>query len=164
MARAQQGFSYLLLLLWISIGAILLTALASSWSFEARREREAEFVFRAQQYQQAIESYAAPININGCGNLQQLPTSMSDLLVDQRCGLTRHHLRALYADPIARSTQWGIVSSFGAIQGVFSTSDLPPVRHVDGVRTYRDWRFLANVSVLVPAQASSAAVSGSPDR
>lgn len=155
----QRGFSYLLLLLWIAIGSALLTAVVSSWSFEARREREAELVFRAQQYQQAIESYAAPININGCANLQQLPTSMNDLLVDQRCGMTRHHLRALYTDPIVRSAQWGFVLNAGGIQGVYSTSEMQPVRRVDGVKTYRDWKFLATASAAPGVGAAPPAIS-----
>ena len=49
MAR-QQGFSYLVLLLWIVIGGVLLTALSSQWLLDARREREIELVFRAEQY------------------------------------------------------------------------------------------------------------------
>ena len=149
-----------MLLLWISIGGILLTVLASRWSFESRRERETEFVFRARQYQQAIDSYAASINVNGCSNLQQLPVSFDDLLTDHRCGLTRHHLRALYLDPITHSAHWGTVLSFGAIQGVYSDSDLPPVRHVEGVKTYRDWKFLAPSTVL-PQTTPPSGVSAS---
>lgn len=164
MQSVQRGFSYLVLLLWIAIGSTLLTALASRWSFEARREREAEFVFRAEQYRLAIESYAAPININGCSNLQQLPVSLTDLVTDSRCGLTRHHLRALYPDPITRSAQWGLVQSFGAIQGVYSMSDLAPVRDIDGVKTYREWKFLASSSGLVQAANASAPLGGVSDR
>ncbi len=160
----QRGFSYLVLLLWLAIGSALLTALASRWSFEARRERETEFVFRAEQYRLAIESYAAPINLNGCSNVQQLPVSLNDLVTDSRCGLTRHHLRTLYTDPITRSPQWGLVQSFGAIQGVFSMSELPPVRHVDGVKAYRDWKFLANPGGILPATVPSAAAGAVSDR
>ncbi len=156
----QKGFSYLILLLWLAIGSALLTALGSRWSFEARRERERELVFRAEQYRLAIESYAAPINLNGCSNVQQLPVSLNDLVTDSRCGLTRHHLRTLYTDPIMRSAQWGLVRAFGAIQGVYSTSDLAPVRRVDGVKTYRDWKFLANSSVVPPATAASVPSAG----
>lgn len=162
--NVQRGFSYLVLLLWIAIGSTLLTVLASRWSFESRRERETEFVFRAEQYRLAIESYSAPININGCSNLQQLPVSLNDLVTDSRCGLTRHHLRALYTDPITRSPQWGLVQSFGTIQGVYSMSDLAPVRHVDGVKTYREWKFLANSSGLLPAPAASAAPANVSDQ
>ena len=164
MQTVQRGFSYLVLLLWLAIGSALLTALVSRWSFEARREREKEFVFRAEQYRLAIESYAAPVNLNGCSNLQQLPVSLNDLVTDSRCGLTRHHLRALYSDPITRSPQWGLVQSFGAIEGVYSMSDLAPVRRVDGVKIYRDWKFLANSSGLLPATAASATSAGVSDR
>ena len=164
MQSVQRGFSYRVLLLWIAIGSTLLTALASRWSFESRRERETELVFRAEQYRLAIESYAAPININGCSNVQQLPVSLADLVTDSRCGLTRHHIRALYPDPITRSAQWGLVQSFGAIQGVYSMSDLAPVRHIDGVKTYREWKFLAISSGLIQTSNASSQLGGAPDR
>jgi type II secretory pathway pseudopilin PulG len=159
----QRGFTYLVLLLWLAIGSALLTALASRWSFEARRERETEFVFRAEQYRSAIESYAAPININGCANVQRLPASLDDLLTDPRCGLMRHHLRTLYLDPITRSPEWGLVQRFGAIEGVYSRSDRAPLRHINGVRTYQDWKFVANAADGVqsfPASSPNAGGSG----
>ena len=153
MKNEQRGFSYLVLLLWIAIGSTLLTALASRWSFESRRERENEFIFRGEQYRHAIESYAAPINVNGCSNVQQLPASLTDLVTDSRCGLTRHHLRTLYTDPITRSSQWGLVQSFGVIQGVYSKSDIYPIRHIEGIKTYHDWKFLANsnATIIIPS-------------
>lgn len=140
----RRGFAYLVLLLAIAIGGALLSALAEDRMLEARREREAEFVFRAEQYRAAIQSYANPINVNGCSNVRQLPTQLSDLVEDRRCGLVRHHLRRLYPDPITRSQEWGLVTDLGAIRGVYSLSTLAPVRHVEGVKHYFDWRFVAH--------------------
>lgn len=81
---------------------------------------------------------------------------MEDLLVDRRCGLVRHHLRTLYTDPITRSVQWGLVLNAGTILGIYSTSDLEPIRRVEGVKTYRDWKFVAEVAGATPAAASAA--------
>ncbi len=142
--KRLRGFAYLVLLLWLAVAGAMLSALGSHWSFEARREREREFAFRADQYRLAIESFAAPINVNGCSNLQQLPVRLEDLLEDRRCGLSRHHLRTLYADPITRSADWGLVMEFGGIRGVYSQSLAEPIRRLVGVKTYRDWRFVAN--------------------
>jgi type II secretory pathway pseudopilin PulG len=152
----QRGFAYLVLLLWVAIGGALLAALSSHWSFESRREREAEFVFRAEQYRLAIESYASPVNANGCASVQQLPPRLEDLLEDRRCGMVRRHLRRLYPDPVSRSSEWGLVTQLGGISGVYGLSDAPLVRRVEGVKTYRDWRFMANVGTLVPREPGSA--------
>jgi hypothetical protein len=155
-AGGRRGFAYLLLLLWLAIGGAMLAALGTHWAFESRREREQEFVFRAEQYRHAIEGFAAPMNVNGCSNLRQFPEHLTDLLEDRRCGVVRHHLRALYADPVANSADWGLVVEFGGIRGVYSLSTAEPIRHVDGVKTYRDWRFLAAGASIEPLPPASA--------
>jgi type II secretory pathway pseudopilin PulG len=145
------------LLLGLVVAGALLAALAKDRTLEGRREREEEFVFRAEQYRAAIQSYARAINVNGCSNVQQLPTRLSDLVDDRRCGMVRHHLRRLYSDPIGRSQEWGVVEELGAIRGVYSLSTLPTVRHVDGVKRYSDWRFIAQVEAGDVARTSAAA-------
>ena len=146
--RSQRGFSYLVLLLWLAIMGAVLATLGPSWSFESRREREQEFVFRAEQYRQAIASYAEAINVNGCSNLRELPDRLNALLEDRRCGLVRHDIRRLYADPITRSSDWGLVMDLGRIRGVYSQSTLEPVRHMESIRSYRDWVFSVNGAVI----------------
>lgn len=160
-ARRARGFAYLVLLLWLAIAGALLAALGTHWSFESRREREQELVFRGEQYRRAIESFAAPINLNGCSNLQQLPASLDELLEDRRCGLVRHHLRKAYADPVMRSPDWGLVLEFERIRGVYSRSTAEPIRRIEGVKTYSDWRFVANSAVQMPVPTTAAASSSS---
>ena len=155
---AQEGFSYLVLLLWVAITSAGLAALGPLWSMEGRREREQEFVFRAEQYRQAIASYVVAINVNGCGNLSELPERLEELLEDRRCGLVRHHLRRLYGDPITKSNDWGLVMESGRIRGVYSRSELRPVRRIEGVERYRDWVFVGIGPVSAAAQASSSSV------
>jgi type II secretory pathway pseudopilin PulG len=142
------GFAYLVLLLWLSIMGAVLAALGPGWAFESRREREQEFVFRATQYRRAIASYAEPVNLNGCSNLRELPQKLEDLLEDHRCGLVRHHLRQLYEDPITRSATWGLLKQLDRIRGVYSDSALVPVRHIEGVGSYRDWVFAVDRPLL----------------
>ena len=145
---SEGGFAYLVLLLWLAIMGAVLAALGPSWAFESRREREQEFVFRATQYRRAIASYAEPINVNGCSNLRELPQKLEDLLEDRRCAMVRHHLRQLYEDPITRSATWGLLKQLDRIRGVYSDSALVPVRHVEGVGSYRDWVFAADSPAL----------------
>lgn len=81
--------------------------------------------------------------MNGRANVRELPQRLDELLEDRRCGLVRHHLRRLYLDPITRSPNWGLVTEFGRIRGVYSQSPLEPVRHLEGIHSYRQWVFLA---------------------
>ena len=74
------------LLVGMGIMAILMTAAMPVWKTTAQREREAELIFRGQQYMRAIELYQ-----------RRLPGAMPpnlDVLIDQK------FLRKKYKDPI----------------------------------------------------------------
>ena len=75
------------LLVALGIMAIMMTVAMSAWKQAARREREAELVFRGEQYARAIGLFQRK---SGPGTLP--PTI--DLLVEQR------YLRKKYKDPI----------------------------------------------------------------
>jgi type II secretory pathway pseudopilin PulG len=84
--RGQHGYAMVALLIGLGVMAIMLTVAMPVWKTAVQREREAELIFRGQQYVRAIELYqrklpgAAPPNI--------------DMLVDQK------FLRKKYKDPI----------------------------------------------------------------
>ena len=48
---------WLLLLWWVAISGVMLTALSHAWQIESRRQREMELVFRGEQIRLAIEAY-----------------------------------------------------------------------------------------------------------
>jgi len=75
------------LLVGLSVAAILMTAAMPAWKQMARREREAELVFRGQQYARAIGLFQKK---SGPG---VLPPSI-DVLV------SGHYLRKKFKDPI----------------------------------------------------------------
>jgi type II secretory pathway pseudopilin PulG len=82
----QDGYAMVVLLVGLSIMAIMMTAVMPVWHQTAQREKEAELVFRGEQYARAI------------GLLQRksvgaLPPSI-DFLVEQR------FLRKKFKDPI----------------------------------------------------------------
>jgi type II secretory pathway pseudopilin PulG len=82
----QDGYAMVVLLVSLSIMAIMMTAVMPVWHQTAQREKEAELVFRGEQYARAI------------GLLQRksvgaLPPSI-DFLVEQR------FLRKKFKDPI----------------------------------------------------------------
>ena len=76
------------LLVAMGVMAILMTAVMPVWKQMARREKEAELVFRGQQYMRAIRLFQQK---TGPG---VLPPSL-DVLVDQ------HFLRQKYKDPVS---------------------------------------------------------------
>lgn len=53
----ETGFAMAGLLVVIGVMSVFLSVLAPSWSHMAKREREAELVFRGEQYARAVELY-----------------------------------------------------------------------------------------------------------
>src|SRR5688572_28239447 len=80
------GFIMVALLIGIAISAIWMTALLPSWHQEQTRDREAELIFRGEQYARAIYLYRQRNN--------QAPPPNVDTLVSQR------YLRKKYLDPM----------------------------------------------------------------
>jgi type II secretory pathway pseudopilin PulG len=85
-AREERGYAMIALLVAMSVMAIALSAALPVFETEARREREAELVFRGEQYARAIGMFQRKY-----GNA--LPPDV-DVLVRER------FLRKKYKDPI----------------------------------------------------------------
>src|SRR3954467_8826228 len=85
--QGQHGYAMAVLLISLSIMAILMTAAMPVWKQMSRREKEAELVFRGQQYVHAIGLFQRK---SGPG---VYPPTV-DVLVEQRL------LRKKYKDPI----------------------------------------------------------------
>ena len=83
----QRGFAMVVLIVGLSIMAVMMTAAMPVWKQIAQREKEAELVFRGEQYARAIGLFQRK---NGPGTL---PPSF-DVLVDQK------FLRKKFKDPI----------------------------------------------------------------
>ena len=83
----QRGYAMVVLIVGLSIMAVLMTAAMPVWKQIAQREKEAELVFRGEQYARAIGLFQRK---NGPGTL---PPSF-DVLVEQR------FLRKKFKDPI----------------------------------------------------------------
>jgi len=147
-APHQNGFTLLAV-----IAALLLLALASNGvltyvSQQALREREAELLRVGELYAQAIGTYyeASP------GGVKRWPRTLEDLVEDQRFVGIKRHLRQIYADPMTRSINWGLViASDGGLTGVYSRSEAQPIRSaaielgaltLSPARRYADWQFV----------------------
>ncbi len=151
----QRGFTLLGLLLVVGAMGAGLAAYGQLYSQAAQREKEAELIFRGNQYRQAIESYFR--------KEQTYPKSLAELLADNRYPTPVRHLRKLYADPMTGRREWGVMESpdGAGIMGVHSSSEDEPIKtgnfllanqHFADAKTYKDWQFFHSPSGAAPAQ------------
>lgn len=145
--RRARGLVLLAVLMLLVLAGLAVLVGAEVWATALQREREAELLFAGEQYRRAIESYwrASPAPV------KTLPTSLDQLLEDDRFPTPVRHLRRRYADPITGTTEWALVKIGNGIAGVHSTSrDTPlkqsgfPVQHVEFEHAgrYDRWRFV----------------------
>ncbi len=86
--RGRDGYAMAALLVSVAVMSVLMSAAMPVWRHQAIREKEAELVFRGEQYARAIALYQRKL---GPGSLP--PTI--DVLVEQR------FLRRKYEDPMS---------------------------------------------------------------
>jgi len=152
--RRERGFSYLLLLFALLLGAAALAATGERWQVALQREREDELLFRGAEIRSAIETYHA----RQVAGANEFPPRLEDLVEDAREGEVRHHLRRLYLDPFTGAADWRLLRrADDRIVGVRSrstrvamrTKGLPPTadhRADDGSERalqVGDWLFVA---------------------
>jgi type II secretory pathway pseudopilin PulG len=103
------------LLVALAIMAILLSVAMPVWRHEARREKEAELVFRGEQYARAI----ALFRFKNANNPNVLPPSI-DFLVQNR------FLRKKYKDPMTADGEFVPLSFGSQTPGINPTSPSNP--------------------------------------
>lgn len=116
------GFVLVALLIAMAVTAIWLGTMLPAWRQQAVRQREADLVFRGQQYARAIALYYVNDNCT-------LPQNVDVLL-------SRHYLRKKWKDPIANDDFVPLVSGMAAsptgTSGTPSTPARPPVPGLAG--------------------------------
>jgi type II secretory pathway pseudopilin PulG len=93
---SERGYAMAALLVSIGVMMILMSVAMPVWRHEAQREKEAELVFRGEQYARAVNLYQRKM---GPGNF---PPSI-DILVQQR------YLRKKYKDPMTADGEFRII-------------------------------------------------------
>ena len=121
-SKAQRGFTYMAFLLFIAVAGAGLAAYGELASHAAQREKEAELLFRGEQYRDAIASYYK--------KEQRYPAKLADLVEDKRYPMPVHHLRRLYKDPVTGGDFGMVEAPGGGVMGVFSRSEEEPVKTV----------------------------------
>lgn len=143
----HQGFTFIGLLVIISISGILLAAVGIVWKQNAQREKEQALLYYGDQYRKAITSYfdSTP------GGAKQFPKKLTDLVLDKRFPNIRRHIRILYPNPMRQDETWQLVIEQGRIKGVTTNSALTPIKvvgfdtrykHFEKAKTYADWQFV----------------------
>ena len=144
-ATPQSGFTYIGLLVTVLVMGLMLTAVSRVWRTTEQRERETQLLFAGHAYRLAIGSYFA--------SGHRFPTTLQDLLLDDRSGVPKRHLRRLYPDPMTGSADWALVLTPDGqgIMGVVSSSTAAPLKR-DGFdsfdQTFKDadcycaWQFI----------------------
>ena len=90
--NCERGYAMAALLIGLSLMSIMMSMALPVWSQAAKREREAELVFRGEQYARAIELYQRTF-------AGAFPSDF-DTLVEQR------FLRRLYKDPMTEDGEF----------------------------------------------------------
>jgi type II secretory pathway pseudopilin PulG len=174
----ESGYAMAALLVAMSVMAVLASAAMPVWKHMSQREKEAELVFRGQQYARAIGLFQRKM-----GPGVNPPTI--DVLVEQR------FLRKKYKDPITDEDFEPVVASataaaapgtlpggtpagrgqtppssastpsgagrggFGGVVGVMSKSKAASIRIYNGRTHYNEWQF-----VYIPQVQSVGGVAG----
>lgn len=160
--RAQKGFTYLSLLFVIAVLGIAAGMAGRYWSMEARREAEAELLFRGRQISAGIKRY-----YEESPGAKAYPRSLDELIEDKRWPVAKRHLRKIYPDPVTGKADWQTVKApDGGIMGVASSSEREPLKKkgfpsdlsgFEDRSSYADWQF-----VFVPLNTTQANTTQAP--
>jgi type II secretory pathway pseudopilin PulG len=93
---AEGGFTLAVVIMVVAVMSIMMAAAVQIVSFEMRREREAELIFRGQQYVEGIRLFRQKYG--------RYPMRMKELWeADPRV------LRKKWLDPMTGSEEWGLI-------------------------------------------------------
>ncbi len=164
-ASRERGFTYLGLLVLVTLIGLMLAAAGEVERTALQREREQELLWVGHEYRAAIGRYVA--------HTHRYPATLADLLGATRADpggadpgdsagptaapgvigtLGFRALRRLYRDPMTNSVEWvTIPSPDGRIMGVVSASTQAPLKRTGfddddvafaGADSYAGWQFV----------------------
>ncbi|WP_229518459.1 type II secretion system protein [Massilia sp. PAMC28688] len=145
----QRGFTYLSLMILVTIIGLVAAAGLKMGSLFQRAAQEEELLEIGAQFSEALRSYAAA---TPPGKPQQPPT-LQDLLRDPRFPNVRRHLRKIFVDPVTGKPEWGVIylgDKVGVV-AVHSLSDRKPLKianfdlrfsNLENRERISDWKFV----------------------
>ena len=136
-------------LILVAVMSVALLGAGRYWSTIAKREREAELLYRGDQIRNAIAAY---YNNPPGGQSKTYPRQFSDLLKDPRYPNLKRYLRKWYPDPMTHDGDWVyVLDASKRIKGVHSASQGEPLKvgnfsqedkGFETAKTYEDWTFI----------------------
>jgi type II secretory pathway pseudopilin PulG len=185
--RSDGGIAMVALLVAMNVMVILLSLALPVWRTASQREREAELVFRGEQYARAVELYqrkyagAFPPSLDVLLNERMLRRRYTDpmtetgefqlLYVGQDAGQPGQIGRGAQPAPPGRvggapvpGARGGVLGGpgvQGGIMGVVSRSTAASLREYNGRGRYNEWAFVAT---QVNVQAGTGADAAQPGR
>jgi type II secretory pathway pseudopilin PulG len=97
--HSERGHLMVGVMVLIAIMLIFSTIAVQSWDQVARRDNEAEMMFRAQEIVRALVRFRT--------DRGTLPNKLEDLIEPGQRG--QYHIRQLYTDPLVRDGKWGLL-------------------------------------------------------
>lgn len=180
--RQETGFSYLTVMIAITLMGLVTTMAARQWKTMVQRELEADLLAKGVEIQSALALYSASAKAGRVVPGEVYPQTLAELTRPPK-----PFLRKVYPDPAGRG-EWELLRApTGGIMGVRSKSKHKPikqsnfplaVRHFEGKPTYYDWVFqypnpsmtalAAPVTLMRPiigqhSASNQSAVPGAPD-
>ncbi len=155
---ANRGFTFVGVLVVLTVMMIAMGTAAQIWHTQMQRENEQDLLFVGHQFQYAIGRYYQ----SGKG----FPPSLIALLgADNDAKLNPRYLRKIYRDPMTGLAEWGLVlGNNSEIVGVHSMSEQAPYKvaafsdadsALEGKLKYSEWQF-----VYVPTKAQGQVPAG----
>lgn len=143
--RQETGFSYLMLMIAITLIGLAMMVAARQWKTIVQRELEADLLAKGIEIQTALALYSARAKAGRVVPGEVYPQTLVELTRPPK-----PLLRKVYLDPVGHG-EWELLRApTGGIMGVRSKSRHKPikqgnfplaVRHFEGKPTYYDWVF-----------------------
>lgn len=164
--RQETGFSYLMVMIALTLMGLAMTMAARQWKTMVQRELEADLLAKGIEIQTALALYSASAKAGRVLSGEVYPKTLTELTRQPK-----PFLRKIYLDPVGRG-EWELLRSpTGGIMGVRSKSRHKPikhgnfplaVRHFEGKPTYYDWVFQYPNPSMVAAAGPVARPSAVP--
>jgi type II secretory pathway pseudopilin PulG len=143
--RQETGFSYLMVMIAITLMGLAMTVAARQWKTMVQRELETDLLAKGIEIQTALAQYSASTKAGRVLPGEVYPQTLAELTRPPK-----PFLRKVYLDPVGRG-EWELLRApAGGIMGVRSKSRQKPikqgnfplaVRHFEGKPTHYDWVF-----------------------
>ncbi|MGC4099191.1 MAG: hypothetical protein QM706_18925 [Nitrospira sp.] len=165
--RHEAGFSYLMVMIAITLMGLAMTTAARQWKTVVQRELEADLLAKGMEIQTALALYSASAKAGRVMPGEVYPQTLAELTKSPK-----PFLRKVYLDPVGHS-EWELLRApTGGIMGVRSKSKRTPikqgnfplaVRHFEGKPTHYDWVFqYPNPSLAAAAGPAATPFAVSP--